>query len=73
MRERTISIWLFVGALVLIYGVLILGEALYELASPPAQRVVLWQMHAGIWWGGLLVAFGGLFVWLFAPGRGRGE
>jgi hypothetical protein len=59
MRGHT-SIWFFSGLLVLIYGVLILGTGIWELLHPPAHEPVLWQLHAPIWWGGLMTA-GGLF------------
>ena len=36
-RPGMISIWFFIGVLLLIYGVLILGAGLYGL-SPSAQR-----------------------------------
>ena len=38
-RPGMISIWFFIGALLLIYGVLILGAGLYDLASPPEGTV----------------------------------
>ena len=48
-RSGMISIWFFIGVLLLIYGILILGAGLYGLAHPP--EVVLAKLHAGIWWG----------------------
>jgi hypothetical protein len=59
MRGHT-SIWFFSGLLLLIYGVLILCTGIWELSHPPAHEPVLWQLHAPIWWGGLMTA-GGLF------------
>jgi hypothetical protein len=66
-----ISIWFFIGVLLLLYGVLILGAGLYELAVPPARHVVLGNLHAGIWWGALLVVLGGLYSYRFSPRRPR--
>ncbi len=57
-RPGMISIWFFIGALLLIYGVLIAGAGLYDLATPPEHPVVLANLHAGIWWGALLIALG---------------
>ena len=68
MKEHGIPIWFFIGALLAVYGVLILGAGLAGLSDPP--RVVLAELHAGIWWGALLIAIGGLYVWAFRPGRG---
>ena len=59
------------GALLLAYGVLILGAGLYELVSPPERVVVRADLHAGIWWGALLIVLGGIYSYRFAPGRGK--
>ncbi len=57
---RRISIWFFIGALVLVYGVLVLGAGIYELFSPSSPPVVLDELHAGIWWGALMIVLGGI-------------
>ena len=70
MRYRgLISIWFFVGSLLLVYGVLILGAGLYELVRPPEHPVVLAGLHAGIWWGLLLIAVGAFYFVHFSPWR----
>jgi hypothetical protein len=68
MKEHAIPIWFFIGALLAVYGVLILGAGIAGLFNPP--RVVLAELHAGIWWGALLIVIGGLYVWVYRPGRG---
>ncbi len=68
MKEHALPIWFFIGALLLVYGVLILGAGIAGLFDPP--RVALAELHAGIWWGALLVLIGGSYVWAFRPGRG---
>jgi hypothetical protein len=50
---------------------LILGAGLYELANPPEHPVVLANLHAGIWWGALLVILGLIYSLKFKPGRGN--
>jgi hypothetical protein len=70
-RPGMVSIWFFVGALVLIYGVLILGAGLYEQAVPPEHPVVLANLHAGIWWGALLIVLGAFYSCKFSPWRGK--
>jgi hypothetical protein len=35
-----------------------MGTGIYELAHPPAIEPVLWQLHAPIWWGGIMTAAG---------------
>lgn len=68
---RSASIWFFIGISLLINGVLILGAGLYEYAHPPAPeaQVVLFQLHAGVWWGALLTLLGGFYSWHYAPSR----
>jgi len=64
-----ISIWFFIGALLLVYGLLITGAGIYDLVVPPAQPPVLAQLHAGVWWGGLLVLLGGIYCYRFFPSK----
>ena len=66
-HRQTISVWFFIGTVLTIYGILILGTGLYELQSPPP--VVLAELHTPIWWGILLLAVGLLYVYLFNPKR----
>ena len=68
-RPGMLSIWFFIGLLLLAYGILILGAGLYELSSPPEHPVVLADLHAGIWWGVLLTILGVIYVVKFRPGR----
>jgi hypothetical protein len=70
-RAGMISIWFFIGVLLLIYGVLILGAGIYDLSNPAAHPVVLANLHAGIWWGVLLIAMGVVYSLRFRPGRGK--
>ncbi len=70
-RPGMLSIWFFVGVLLLAYGVLILGAGLYEFVSPPTRQVVLSELHAGVWWGVLLIVLGGFYTFHFAPRRDR--
>lgn len=67
--DSHISIWFFVGLLLDVYGVLILGASLYALASPPARQVVLADLHPGLWWGALLIGLGVIYTFHFYPGR----
>ena len=68
-RPGMISIWFFIGNLLLAYGVLILAAAIYEVAVPPEHPVVLANLHAGIWWGALLIALGAFYALRFRPNR----
>lgn len=66
-QGKTISIWYFIGCLILVYGVLILAAGVGELSSPPS--VVMADLHVGIWWGAFLILIGGVYVYFFRPGR----
>jgi hypothetical protein len=59
------SIWYFIGLLILVYGVLILGAGIIDLVSPPPQPLVLAQLHMGIWWGALMIILGGVYARVF--------
>ncbi len=70
-HKGMISIWFFIGVLLLFYGILITGAGLYELISPPEHPVVLASLHAGIWWGALLIILGAWYTIHFKPKGGR--
>ena len=57
-----ISIWIFIGFLLIAYGALIMGQGMWELLVPPAKPVVLAELHAGMWWGSLILILGAVFV-----------
>ena len=60
-----ISIWFFIGSLLLIYGALIFAAGIYGISHPPA--VVRADLHAGVWWGALLLALGSVYTARFRP------
>lgn len=69
MHEGGISIWYFIGISLLVMGGLILGTGVYQLVSPPPieHRVVLYQVHAPVWWGAILFALGIFYCMRFRP------
>ena len=67
-----LSIWLFIGVSLLVNGLVISGAGSYELFHPPANQVVLYHLHAAIWWGGFLALMGLAYCIYFAPGKKRG-
>jgi hypothetical protein len=73
LSGRTISIWFFIGFCLLVTGGLIFAAGLYELAHPPQYTVVLFNLHASIWWGGLLFALGIFYCLHFSPWRAKGD
>jgi len=66
---RLISIWFFIGVLLLCYGVLIFGASMYYAANPPEHPVVLAKLNIGIWWGLMMLLIGCLYSWKFRPGK----
>jgi hypothetical protein len=67
-HRKTISIWFFIGVLLLIYGVLILGAGLYGM-NAPTPGVTLGELHVDIWWGALLLLIGAFYTFHFSPTR----
>lgn len=70
-EQHAISIWFFIGIVLVVYGALILGAGIYGLFVPPAHQVVLAKLHAGVWWGGLMLLFGIIYVVKFYPKKNK--
>jgi accessory gene regulator protein AgrB len=49
--------------------VLITGAGIWQVFNPPANPVVLFYLHANVWWGAVLAVIGLLYCFKFAPGR----
>ncbi len=68
--SERISIWFFIGAVLFVYGIIIFIASLPGVSgSEGAQHVALAGLHAGIWWGALLVVLGAVYVVIFRPGK----
>ncbi|MEP7367172.1 MAG: hypothetical protein ABI972_28255 [Acidobacteriota bacterium] len=65
--DSGISIWFFIGSLLTIYGVLILGYGLYSIVAPPAQAPVLAELHADVWWGAVMLVVGLVYSFTNSP------
>jgi len=63
-----LSIWFFIGLILLVYGAIIVVATIITPAPP---GVVLTSVHAGLWWGGFLFLVGLFYVIRFRPGSGR--
>ena len=70
--EHAVSVWFFIGLLLSVYGVLIVGVGIYHLFVPPQTQVVLGHLHAELWWGIVLLGMGLFYVYHFFPKRSRG-
>jgi len=63
-----ISIWFFIGISLLVNGALILAAGIYQLLNPPAEiTIVLYSLHANVWWGAILLAIGLIYCLYFRP------
>ncbi len=67
-RHHIIPVWFFVGLLLLIYGALIVYSGVAEWHPP--EGVELSNLHAPVWWGGLLIVLGVIYCAKYYP---RGE
>lgn len=66
-----LSIWFFTGICLGVNGLLIFITGIYETIHPPANRVVLFDLHANVWWGGFLLVVGLIYSIKFSPARER--
>jgi hypothetical protein len=67
----SLSIWFFIGVSLSVNGAIICGTGIYELISPPEHQVVLYNLHANVWWGAVLFILGLFFSLRFSPARER--
>ena len=67
--KKPIAIWFFIGMLLTVYGVLVLGANLYDLIAGIERQTVLAELHFGVWWGVVLLAVGLTYVYFFSPNR----
>ncbi|HEX9933708.1 MAG TPA: hypothetical protein VGB38_00825 [bacterium] len=62
-----IEIWFFIGALLGVYGLLILGTGIFHLFRTPARQMALAYLHPDVWWGALLTVIGLIYTVKFWP------
>ena len=67
----SLSIWFFTGICLGVNGLLIFITGIYEIAHPPANQVVLSDLRANVWWGGILLVIGLIYAIRFSPARER--
>ncbi|HTP79041.1 MAG TPA: hypothetical protein VMM57_01415 [Bacteroidota bacterium] len=66
-EQHPFSVWFVIGLLLIIYGLMIMGAGVYDYFVPPANPVVMNELHAPIWWGGLLLVMGLFYSIKFTP------
>lgn len=67
--ESGISIWWFIGALLSVYGLLILGTGILQEFFPLEKPPVLHELRPTLWWGTLLIVAGAFYTIRFWPWR----
>ena len=69
MHSSRISIWFFIGVLLTVYGALITSYGLFEVFTHHTSNVILANLHAPVWWGGIMLALGLFYGLRFRPGK----
>lgn len=64
-KAGPLPVWFFVGIIFAIYGVIIFITGLTEISHPPPTA--LSYIHPAIWWGAVIWAVGGFFIYRFGP------
>lgn len=59
-KHHMLPVWFFIGVVLIIYGVMISAQGIYQISHPVGT--VLESLHAGVWWGAIMVAAGVVFV-----------
>jgi hypothetical protein len=67
-HHKMLSVWLFIGALLLIYGLIILVVSIANYSHP--APVVLANEHLNLWAGVLLTLIGAFYTIRFWPRKG---
>jgi hypothetical protein len=67
MKEGGLSIWFLIGLILAVYGVLVAAAGIWQAVFPPPDPVVLADLHAGIYWGALMLAVGIFYIVRFRP------
>jgi len=56
------SIWYMVGLVLLTIGAVIFLTGIYNLIDPPVVTTAMGHLQPDLWWGGLMVVAGLIFV-----------
>ena len=70
-EKKMKSIWYLVGLMLLGMGLIVTVSGFYYLFNPMNTKTVLAELHPDLWWGGIMVIAGLIFV-LTHRNRSRG-
>ena len=68
-KPGMVSIWILIGVLLTVYGLIITAVSFYQYLAPPETLPVLAELHAGVWWGLFILAMGCFYCWRFHPAK----
>ncbi len=60
--KQSFSLWFFIGSLLTVYALLILGAGIGEIASGTNTGIALPQLHINVWWGAGMLPLGLAFI-----------
>ena len=55
-------IWYFVGLILTLMGLVLVGNGIYYLINPDGNQTALRHLHPDVWWGGLMVVVGLIYI-----------
>lgn len=55
-------IWYFVGLILFAMGLVLFINGIYYLINPDSTQTVLKHLHPDIWWGGLMIIVGSIYI-----------
>ena len=61
--KKMVSIWTWSALILAVYGLLLLGGAVFRLATGETPRVELASLHADVWWPCAMLVVAGLLFW----------
>ena len=61
-KEGLKTIWHFVGIVLTLMGALVLLAGIIDLFSSTPPKTVLANLHPGLWWGGLMLLTGIIYL-----------
>ncbi len=56
------SIWFFVGWILFLIGIIVLTAGVYGMFSANDPRISLSNLHANLWWGGIIMIVGLIYI-----------
>jgi len=67
-KKEMLSVWFWVGIILLIYGLIVTGAGVYYISNPETVTV-LHRLNPSLWWGAIMVLAGILLLLVGRPGK----